>query len=366
MRRFGDVLVAQSVGGQVRYPSFSRHPVDLRSPADVGPREFGAHAPVRCRRSEVTPSRRLVSRLALPGPHLAAVVVIVRTPTCDHAPDLGFVAGRRTVEAFSAASAHIARKDVDAAIALYRTALDTAPNHVDAQSYLAGWSRHLGRQADANDYVNQVRALDPARADRLGAMFATIDQKVSTPLTDALPALPEPGLGIVTLGYALHEDGSMDDILIDRLQQTKAAAQRWPTAPVVVTGGVEQSGRTEGESMKEWLVNNGVAADRIHDENFARSTVENASYGVEVLASLRATHALIISSASHIRRALTVFQLAAADTLGKDFAFAGSGSADKPLAELATATPDELLSIYRDAFSSIGMWSYRSAPLLRQ
>jgi len=267
---------------------------------------------------------------------------------------------------FSAASAQIARKDVDAAMALYRTALDTAPNDVDAQSYLAGWSRYLGRQADANDYVNQVRALDPARADRLGTMFAAIDQKVSTPLTDALPALPEPGLGIVTLGYALKADGSMDDILIDRLQQTKAAAQRWPTAPVVVTGGVEQSGRTEGESMKEWLVNNGVAADRIHDENFARSTVENASYGVEVLASLRATHALIISSASHIRRALTVFQLAAADTLGKDFAFAGSGSADKPLAELATATPDELLSIYRDAFSSIGMWSYRSAPLLRQ
>lgn len=267
---------------------------------------------------------------------------------------------------FSAASAQIARKDVDAAIALYRSALDTAPNDVDAQSYLAGWSRYQGRRADADTYIGQLRALDPARAEQLEAMFATIDQKVAAPLADTLPQLPEPGLGIVTLGYALHEDGSMDDILIDRLQQTKAAAQRWPSAPVIVTGGVEQSGRTEGESMKEWLVNNGVAADRIHDENFARSTVENASYGVEVLASRRATHALIISSASHIRRALTVFQLAAADTLGKDFSFSGSGSADKPLAELATASPDELLSIYRDAFSSIGMWSYRSAPLLRQ
>ncbi|MCG7594284.1 ElyC/SanA/YdcF family protein [Mycobacterium sp. PSTR-4-N] len=267
---------------------------------------------------------------------------------------------------FSAASAQIARKDVDAAVALYKQALDTAPNDVDAQSYLAGWSRYLGRRAEADNYVDQIRALDPARAEQLTAMFATIDEKVSTPLTDALPALPGPGLAIVTLGYALHDDGSMDDILIARLQQTKAAAERWPAAPIIVTGGVEQSGRTEGESMKEWLVDNGVAGDRIHDENFARSTVENASYGVEVLASVRATHALIISSASHVRRALTVFQLAAADTLGNDFPFSGSGSADKPLAELATAGPDELLSIYRDAFSSIGMWSYRSAPLLRQ
>lgn len=267
---------------------------------------------------------------------------------------------------FSAASAQIARKDVGAAVELYKTAFTTAPNDVDAQSYLAGWSRHLGRQADAANYIDWLRSLDPARAQQLNAMFATIDQKVSTPLTDGLPALPEPGLAIVTLGYALREDGSMDDILIDRLQLTKAAAQRWPGAPIVVTGGVEQSGRTEGESMKEWLVDNGVAADRILDENFARSTVENAAYGVEVLASVRATHALIISSASHIRRALTVFQLAAAETLGRDFVFAGTGSADKPLAELATAAPDELLSIYRDAFSSIGMWSYRSAPLLRQ
>ena len=267
---------------------------------------------------------------------------------------------------FSAASAQIARKDVDAAIALYNKALETAPNDVDALSYLAGWSRYLGRGADTNGFKTRLRALDPARVEQLEAMFTTIDQKVATPLTDTLPELPEPGLAIVTLGYALHEDGSMDDILIDRLEQTKAAAQRWPSAPIIVTGGVEQSGRTEGESMKEWLVNNGVAADRIHDENFARTTVENAQYGVEVLASLRASHALLISSASHIRRALTVFQLAAADTLGKDYVFAGSGSADKPLAELATASPDELRSIYRDAFSSIGMWSFRSAPLLRQ
>lgn len=68
----------------------------------------------------------------------------------------GWATNRRNVQRGLSADA---RKDVDAAIALYRTALDTAPNDVDAQSYLAGWSRHLGRQADANDYVNQLRAL---------------------------------------------------------------------------------------------------------------------------------------------------------------------------------------------------------------
>lgn len=266
----------------------------------------------------------------------------------------------------TAASAQIDRKDVDAAIALYTKALDTAPNDVDALSYLAGWSRYLGRGGETATFMARLRAQDPARADELERMFTTIDQKAAIPPTDTLPELSPSGLAIVTLGYALRDDGSMDDILIKRLQLTQAAAQRWPGAPIIVTGGVEQSGRTEGESMKEWLVENGVAAERIHDENFARSTVENAAYGVDVLASLRATQALIISSASHLRRALTVFQLTAADTLGNNFPFASSGNADKPLAELASPDPSELLSIYRDAFSSIGLWSYRSAPLLRQ
>ncbi|MBX7448933.1 hypothetical protein GR927_13110 [Mycolicibacterium sp. 3033] len=62
---------------------------------------------------------------------------------------------------FSAASAQIARKDVDAAVALYKQALTTAPNDVDAQSYLAGWSRYLGRRADADSYVDQIRARIP-------------------------------------------------------------------------------------------------------------------------------------------------------------------------------------------------------------
>lgn len=267
---------------------------------------------------------------------------------------------------FSAASAQIARKDVNAAVGLYAQALDTAPNDVDALSYLAGWSRFLGRTVETDDFMNRIRVLDPARADELELMFTTIDQKVATPLKDTLPELPSPGLAIVTLGYALNDDGTMNDILIERLKQTQAAAQRWPDAPIIVTGGVEKAGRTEGESMKEWLVDNGIAADRIHAEDFARSTVENAVYAVNLLASTRSTQALVISSASHLRRALTVFQLTASDTLGKNYPFASTGYADKPLTELATADANELRSIYRDSFSSIGMWSYRSAPLLQK
>jgi uncharacterized SAM-binding protein YcdF (DUF218 family) len=117
--------------------------------------------------------------------------------------------------------------------------------------------------------------------------------------------------------------------------------------------------------MKEWLVDEGVDAARVHDENFARSTVENALYGVQLVAGSRSTHTVIISSASHVRRAETIFDLAADDSLPTDFPFV-TLAADTPPAELAVPGTSELRSIYRDAFSVVGLWSYRSAPLLQR
>ncbi|MBY3985417.1 YdcF family protein [Rhodococcus fascians] len=266
---------------------------------------------------------------------------------------------------FSAASAQIARGDVDAALGLYEQVLANSPHDVDALSYLAGWTRFAGQTALAADYLDRARQQDPQRGAQLDTMFAAIDQAVGTPIDENLPNLDPNGLSIVTLGYALEDDGSMDPILVERLERTKDAAERWPEVPIVVTGGVEKSGRTEGQSMKEWLVDEGVDAARVHDENFARSTVENALYGVQLVAGSRSTHTVIISSASHVRRAETIFDLAADDSLPTDFPFV-TLAADTPPAELAVPGTSELRSIYRDAFSVVGLWSYRSAPLLQR
>jgi uncharacterized SAM-binding protein YcdF (DUF218 family) len=266
---------------------------------------------------------------------------------------------------FSAASAQIARGDVDAALSLYDQVLANSPHDVDALSYLAGWTRFAGQTALAADYLDRARRQDPQRGAQLDNMFAAIDKAVGTPIDENLPNLDPNGLSIVTLGYALEDDGSMDPILVERLERTKDAAERWPEVPIVVTGGVEKSGRTEGESMKEWLVDEGVDAARVHDENFARSTVENALYGVQLVAGSRSTHTVIISSASHVRRAETIFDLAADDSLPTDFPFV-TLAADTPPAELAVPGTSELRSIYRDAFSVVGLWSYRSAPLLQR
>ncbi|MGV7541024.1 YdcF family protein, partial [Mycobacterium kansasii] len=88
---------------------------------------------------------------------------------------------------------------------------------------------------------------------------------------------------------------------------------------IVVTGGVEQAGRTEGALMKNWLVERGVDAARVTDENFARTTVENALYSSYVLATKRVEHAIVVSSASHVRRGAVDLMLAARENLPATF-----------------------------------------------
>ncbi|ANY09069.1 hypothetical protein AFB00_25580 [Pseudonocardia sp. HH130630-07] len=265
---------------------------------------------------------------------------------------------------FSAASAQIGRGDVPAAVALYRRILERAPRDVDALSYLAGWTRHLCDTAGATAHLARLRELDPDRAADLDLMFRSIDRAAAP--TDRLPDVPADGLVILTLGYKLNDDGTMAEALVGRLQKTLEAARRWPDAPVVVTGGVERAGRTEGESMKEWLVANGVAAERVHAEDFARTTLENAAYGVDLLAELDAARAVVVSSAGHVRRAQVIFELTAPGSLGSGFGFVTLAHPDEPLPALRAPDADELRSIYRDAFSALGLWAYRSAPLVQQ
>ncbi len=50
-------------------------------------------------------------------------------------------------------------------------------------------------------------------------MFATIDKVTKLPITDKLDRKLTQNDAIITLGYALNPDGSMNDILIQRLQK---------------------------------------------------------------------------------------------------------------------------------------------------
>ncbi|WP_278265231.1 YdcF family protein [Nocardia sp. AG03] len=116
-----------------------------------------------------------------------------------------------------------------------------------------------------------------------------------------------PETAIVILGYGLLPDGSMRPELVDRLTAGYVQAVLAPLSPIVVTGGNPHNGVTEADAMTAWLVEHGIAAERIHREPQADSTVQNALFSAMILREIGARDAVIVTSADHIDRAVANF-----------------------------------------------------------
>lgn len=120
------------------------------------------------------------------------------------------------------------------------------------------------------------------------------------------------GTNIVVLGAGLLPDGAIRPVLESRLNAALRLARRYPLTPIVVSGGVPQSGVTEARAMNDWLVARGVFPFRITQEDTSRSTVENAANTNRILAARGATGIVVVTSPDHLHRAMIDFRVAAA------------------------------------------------------
>jgi uncharacterized SAM-binding protein YcdF (DUF218 family) len=163
---------------------------------------------------------------------------------------------------------------------------------------------------------------------------------------------------IVALGYALAADGTMQKPLLERLDVALRVAEANPAARVLVSGGQPRNGVTEADLMARWLVEKGVDRDRIVIEDKAKDTVGNVLNAVNLMRRHRAEAVLLVTSASHIRRARTVLEeaLAQADMPAKVVPVV---ALDLPsFEEVARVSPDERLVVYRDLMRVSGFWAY--------
>lgn len=131
-----------------------------------------------------------------------------------------------------------------------------------------------------------------------------------------LPATYGPQTAIVVLGYGLLPDGTMRPELGNRLHAALIQAYMSPASPVIVTGGNPQNGISEAEAMRRWLIGRGLPGDRIHVEDRAGSTVQNALFSTRMLRDLGATSAVVVTSPNHIRRAVADFIVAGTTVVG--------------------------------------------------
>lgn len=164
----------------------------------------------------------------------------------------------------------------------------------------------------AEQALTELSLSDPA----LGEKWTRIMDLWETPVSvrDALPddLHQDDTLCLVALGFQLNADGTMGDELVERMKVALAAAEKYPNAYILCTGGptaADNPEATEGDRSAEWLEANGIDPSRIIVENRSLTTAQNAIYGFDILKSQypQIEQMAIISSDYHIATGVLLF-----------------------------------------------------------
>lgn len=180
----------------------------------------------------------------------------------------------------------------------------------DADTLVSELIYYYGEEA-RTDILRTLELMEEEYPEDYELWNAVIDQWdfIENDMVENLQVAPD-GLpdddthAFIVLGFALKEDGTMEDELINRLEVALNSAEKYPDSYVLVTGGVEKNGWTEGDRMRDWLVDQGLSEDRIIVENQSSNTVENASFSFDYLYNDYDIDTVsIITSQYHLKRA---------------------------------------------------------------
>lgn len=259
---------------------------------------------------------------------------------------------------FAVASTQIIQKNIDGALATYKGILDLDPTNFEASILHAIFSKVNGDEATYNLDIENLNSIHPEQTKEYLDSFARTNEFLDTKLSTTAEKINSDNHAIVVLGYALSDKGSMREPLIGRLEQALAVSKKNPDSPIIVSGGVPKEGVTEAYLMKKWLIEKGVDEKLIYIDDKAKDTVGNGHYSSIILKELNSTDVTLITSASHIRRGLSIFKEATLKE-GLDVNFTNNVYLDyDSLEDAQIVSSTEELVVYRDLMRVSGLWAY--------
>jgi uncharacterized SAM-binding protein YcdF (DUF218 family) len=173
--------------------------------------------------------------------------------------------------------------------------------------------------------------------------------------------------GIVVLGgsiipeiAATRGDDSGLNEAAERITATVELARKYPNARIIFTGGnasLFRDAPTEAAVAFRQFVALGIAPDRITAEEQSRNTIENAVFSRLVAQPKPGERWLLVTSASHMPRAIAVFRAAdfPVDAYPVDYRTRGPGDAVRPFSSVAVGLAQTDLAMHEWA----GLLAYR-------
>lgn len=266
---------------------------------------------------------------------------------------------------YSLASTQVLQKKVPEALQTYEEILNFDKDHFDAQLMHAIYSKVDGDEDSFNAGLKKLAEMDEKKAKEYEEKIDLVEKINDVNLETEVPEdINQDNHAFVVLGYALSEEGEMEETLLERLKVAKEAAETYPDSKIIVTGGVPKQGITEADVMFDWLVEQGIDEERVIKEDNATDTVENALFSMEIAKNENVKDITIISSATHMRRALVIF-----NEVNQMNAKKGDDLTARTITNIVymdfenkeeTKNPskDEELVIYRDLMRATGIWQF--------
>lgn len=267
----------------------------------------------------------------------------------------------------SLASAQILQKKIPDALKTYEEIIELDPDNFEAYVLHAAYSKATGDTTAFEQDIKKLFEVDKDRGQEYQEKFNTVQEIEKTTLHTEVPEnVSTDKHVIITLGYALSDEGEMQDILLERLKVTLKAAEKYPDSKIIVTGGVPKKGHTEAELMYDWLVKEGIDKERIFKEVLATDTVENALFSMDIVREEELQDVTLITSASHMRRALATFNEASqlmdiimdkeSNRKFTNVVYMDYDNQD----QAQKVTEEEEMVIYRDFLRTSGIWQFPS------
>ncbi|WP_024582911.1 YdcF family protein [Bradyrhizobium sp. OHSU_III] len=183
------------------------------------------------------------------------------------------------------------------------------------------------------------------------------------------PVIDRPVAGIILLGGAVDTHISSDRRTLamneagERLTVTVDLSRRYPAARIFLSGGsghiLDASKMTESQVARDVLVSLGVSPQRIEMEERSRNTCENGAESVTSVQPKSGELWLLVTSASHIPRAVGCFRAAQFDVTPYpvDYRTRGADDLIRPAKSIAAG----LAATDQAAHEWLGLLTYRAS-----
>jgi uncharacterized SAM-binding protein YcdF (DUF218 family) len=185
------------------------------------------------------------------------------------------------------------------------------------------------------------------------------------------PEMPATITGLVMLGGAVDihiTQARGSEAWNDQAERITAVAElanKFPNARIILSGGAgKPDGINESSITKQALVAMGLSEARLEIETRSRNTCENATQSVVVAAPKAGDVWLLVTSASHMPRAVACFRAANFPVVPYPVDYRTRGAED--MRRVQESAADGLADVDLAAHEWVGLISYRIAGLTHE